>query len=1261
MSSYTNNVTSILRPRIHRVVLWLCLCLPALCFAEDSEALHHPELFHRLSREVVTPHIRWSGPLPNGPLKALVIGYRWGQRESVELMQRMDIECVPMLVYGPDALFSTTSHWGHEKTPSIKEAFVLRDFRTKLKDEYDVIIISQAAEADWPADIVSSVIAKVRAGTGLVFIRPGDHPRDLLLAIGAAAAPPQTPGLGALVEDDDPGFTDVALEDPKEAALARLSPIALGIPFESIPGTGVSRRIDDLPKLLSMSTCGEGRVVLIRYPGRGLLLTPSQVDDLGYEYALSFVIKAIRWAARDEPLVGFDSFPNMLPPSARNLTFTLRNPGAPQKAALTLAIRSPRNMQSLPEEPEPSPGVSQTRRLLAPLSAVSRRIDVPSGTTSVSLPLPDLPEGDYFADVLLEPQSGTTDWAATRLQRTAQCAITAVRIEPEALNLQAEDAHTITASVDLSGGAPADASIDIAVLDNCNRILDSQRTPLSAGESHAVGALTVSDIETTLLKVRVELIAGSRTLSVGSGTLTAYNRAWDDFTFFAWGGVGRDVVSRARYRMMASLGIDAVRGQVSIDSLKVADIRQVRDILRFSGSVDPATKTVTPCFSSEEFLTRVREACKDAVGTRPMTDCFGYLFGDEFGYANRGGLPAACCSPSCTVRLREYLQASYGTIDALNRQWDSDYDSFDDIVPSSSRDEIMARATKTGNFSPLIDQWLSNYHVFADAVRVCRDAVKQADPVPRVGPSTPLWNWYYRAYDWYAIMQFCDFATPYGPWGDSSNIESIRSFASADTVLSAHYGSYVTPILHDEDHYRMVPYAILFKGGGNAFWYTTWGNEGGFSPWLDPYPCLLRSSESIREIKNGIGRLLHGARRQDDRIAIHYSTPSILFSFLASGPHVPWRINALVATLHQLGLQPVLVSREQILRGDLSGYRALLMPMSQCVGDAEARQIETFVRRGGLVLADARPGIADGHGRIGATPRLSELFGLRWNILTPDQEEPIAPLAPMQMQLAGGYMDRDFTAPPGKLSVDRNVALNGADAVLRKDSVPLVTHRVVEQGTAICLNTLFDRQPHVLKTILAAHGIAPKIEIANTPEGYSPGGWQPGLEFTRFEDGRARYFGLTRRRDPGPDSVSVPLEETMHAYDVRSRAYLGAVDAVSLEIPPSGVRLIACLPYRVRALTAGLDAKTVARGGRIAGTVRLDTTDSAPARHVIHIEALRPDGAAVRYCARNITLIDGTGTFSIPVCLNELAGTWRLELTDAATGIGTELTLDIVP
>ena len=139
--------------------------------AEIPNERRFPEKFLKLSTELITPHVAWAKPLAGGPIKALVIGARWTQRETVELMERLDIQCTVMATHDAENLYTKGRFWGHELIAVTHEDAVLRDFKEKLKANYDVIILGQAPVKDFPPEIVEVLLAKVRAGAGIVWFK----------------------------------------------------------------------------------------------------------------------------------------------------------------------------------------------------------------------------------------------------------------------------------------------------------------------------------------------------------------------------------------------------------------------------------------------------------------------------------------------------------------------------------------------------------------------------------------------------------------------------------------------------------------------------------------------------------------------------------------------------------------------------------------------------------------------------------------------------------------------------------------------------------------------------------------------------------------------------------------------------------------------------------------------------------------------------------------------------------------------------------
>ena len=382
----------------------------------------------------------------------------------------------------------------------------------------------------------------------------------------------------------------------------------------------------------------------------------------------------------------------------------------------------------------------------------------------------------------------------------------------------------------------------------------------------------------------------------------------------------------------------------------------------------------------------------------------------------------------------------YGDIAALNKEWGSNYASFDAIVPGVGGNIDGNAAIAQGNCRRC---WTSGSSITTVSSAPSPPAGMSCGrrALHRLGPSTPLWNYYYRGYDWSEIMKVCDFATPYGPAAsDFSDYEPIRSFARPGSVFGGHFGSYVEPILNDEDHFRMLPYMVLFDGGANTFWYAIGGNEGGTSPWIDPYPCLLRTSEEVARLKDGIARLLLGARRQADGIAIHSSISSHLFSFLADRPDAPmpkvsFRMSALLQGLWQSGYASEMVSTEQILAHGLTHFKVLILPNSESIGNVEAARIEAFVKGGGLVIADMRPGVADEHGRLRPSAAMARLFGVEWIYPPANVSDPKAG------SYAGAYQGSSFAAP-GSRTMDPSLVKIGSAAL--------------EESGGHCLD---DRQP----------------------------------------------------------------------------------------------------------------------------------------------------------------------------------------------------------
>src|SRR5207237_245006 len=112
----------------------------------------------------------------------------------------------------------------------------------------------------------------------------------------------------------------------------------------------------------------------------------------------------------------------------------------------------------------------------------------------------------------------------------------------------------------------------------------------------------------------------------------------------------------------------------------------------------------------------------------------------------------------------------------------------------------------------------------------------------------------------------------------------------------------------------------------------------------------------------------------ENRIAIHYSYPSIHGAWITDGKMKAGNVtdptsetleqfrrnlDGWVKVLHDAGTGFDFIAYSGIENNELlsKGYKVLVLPMSLALSDKEVVQIEKFVQQGGVVIADALPGV----------------------------------------------------------------------------------------------------------------------------------------------------------------------------------------------------------------------------------------------------------------------------------------------------------------
>ncbi len=1266
-------------PRLSLVGLVATIALSVSAW--DADLWDAADIHDRLSREIASPHIPWANPLGGAKPRALVLAPRIAHRETVELMQRLEIDATPVFLYGDDALFLRGRLWSYENYRQVHERHAIPALEAAVAADYDLIIIGRAPLDAFPRAVLSRILDQVRGGAGLVHFSPDHRP--------------------------DAAFMEALTG---EASIEPGPWLTTGVPLAALPRLAGPANAEQRERLLSLHRLGRGRVALVRYAGQPrhhplLYLTPNDnprhrdsinESDLLYEYYQSYAIRTLLWALGREPDIRIEGLPENLDqtiagtaPPPVEVTLGVRIPG---EYEVRYEIRTATDLFRVPTRALAGPGPHQTEPVIRPVYERQARLILGNTPRSVPLHRPDLPPGRYFVDLRVRRAGATPTWATTIWTvGKPETHLASVRLEPEALDVTAGTLLTLKA--ELSESVWSGDRLEIALVDNLDRVLDTARIELTNGQTQARVVLSAAGTETTLLRVRVALLRGASTLDLETVYGTAVNRGWREVTLFGWGASdgaqpNGNAVSRLRSRVGAALGVEGMRERASIDTLRLVDSRAATDVWRLSSRVEDR-RIVTPSYTCVEERAKRAETLRQLVEDQVRFDPFALLHGDELQYIG-GGLPGGCHAPSSVEGYRAFLRARFGRIETLNARWDTRYTAFDKVLPLDPDSAAEIRRSESRNFAPILDQWDYNYHTFADFSRFAYDALREIDPEGRIriGYSTPLWNWYYRAYDWPRLMPHVDYVTPYGPRGDVTVRHGMRTFAQSGTVQSMHWGGYVTRYINDPAHYAAKTFKALFNGCANIYLYTMAPStyDATTSPSADPYPNFSGTVEGFEAMRRGLGKLILNAERAQEPIAILWSVPNTLFSQIVSGPAVAWRQNALIFALDDMGYSHRFVTSEQIIEGGLDRFQSLILPMSQCVGAAETAAIRRFVETGGLLLATEKCGTFDETGRIWKESPMGALLGLRWidpladlvpytNLYTRAASSELgweapgfkAPPPAQARRLAGTYLDLAFSQPfEGVARIDATVEHLDVDPILTLDGKPFLSRRSVGRGTVLHLNTDPQAFRTLLATVLRSHGVNPQVDIRAMRAGYGPAHYIPGFEVTRFEDGRAVYYGMTRQmtEDRAEDALdgafALVIDEARHVYEHRTGRYLGHRDRIEDRIAMGEHRLFALLPYRV----TGLDVATERESYRPGDTVRIQVTlrvdGAVTERHVVAVDVLRSDGKIVRAYQRTAETVEGRASLAFGLARNDPPGEWILRLTDAATGTRTHVNFTVV-
>ncbi len=825
--------------------------------------------------------------------------------------------------------------------------------------------------------------------------------------------------------------------------------------------------------------------------------------------------------------------------------------------------------------------------------------------------------------------------------------------------------------------------------DTHGRLLFAEEKPVGARAEPLEFSFAPPELRNMGLEWRVTLLRGqgeaAQTLDTARRRLIALPaRDWGRLTFTSWSA---NFLTRCLWLhqyltpLVQELGVDVGMDSVSeLTSGKVyrnkwqniehsyiglldyagrgvpgfRDAKFAEKSAKYAQTKDHALLVREPCLHDPEYLDKLAGALRDRVAEAAKVGLpYDYCMGDEMSLTHYTSYYDYCFSPNTLAAFRDWLKARYKSLDDLNRDWETAFAAWEDVVPMTL-DEVRGRANAApwAEFRTFMNDSLAAYYAFV------QKTIREVDPEAKCGLSGTQEPKPGNGMDWWKLSSAFSYYHSYNTgWSN----EMRRSFAPATGVMQTPY------------------YAGYWQSGRaleyNMFWCLLHDTKS-VSCWTTPlllYPdfTLTEAGEDTRrfvhELREGPWDYVRGGRRLQDGIAIHYSQPSIQAALLIDhDSHIVKVRDAWVKLIEDLGLQYDFVAYEQVEKGELTRqagrYRVLILPESIALSSQEVAEIRKFALAGGTVIADGWCGLMDERCRRLERPALDDLFGVSRG----EEAEP-AESVTVSAGLAGEALGlRLRPAETGLRAAGQPLGDSGG--------IPVLVSSQAGKGKAWYLNLdlsswPLDRQTgspneaavrRVVASVLAQAGVKAPIEVAYQS------GKQPHVEVIRYrieeptrrgaevhrepgDPGAGLIVGLLRDRGDSADEVAtVSWGQERHVYDLRAHRYLGRLASLSAPLAPGECRLLLLTASELPAPAVGLAGDTARRGSRVEVTAARPTATAV--HQMVRLEVLGPDGAPLSDYARNLLLRGESVPVGFAVALNDPLGRWTVRLSDLASG-----------
>ncbi len=1163
-----------------------------------------------------TPHIDWATPTAGGPVKAFstIRTFRC-QREFLDLCQCIDLD-YDLIHTGYDG-DECTSETGRRAMERLKES------------AYETYIIPSRVGGQLLEDIKK----RVEAGAGLVIVE----------------------GFGQAGKFLDPGDLQEAAEDHY---------LRRGVPWDIMP--------EKILRSVQVGQLGQGRVVRLLFPldvarAWGILPYESNLESYKsrqfeyWHYWTSLLSRAILWSARREGQARLSLA------EAGPSSFEVAAADAPEGARLRYMVRSGREI-----------------RFDGALLRTGMQQIALDGQGAASLPIPqELPAGTVIADVMLQDAAGDVlDWGSFVSSSPQRVQIAAVTADKEAY-LPGEPA---VVEVRLTAEAAVPATVRCRAIDPFGRVIwqEEQSREVAAGETVLGFSADLSGALRTHLKAFVSVLCDGEEQDSRWCTLLRPDvgeaAAAADFLVAPWGSGMTPPIQHAQFMARTvELGLNAEFATTPYVATEFG--LPIAGYIGGAGAFREDNYTAdgvrSRCLSDPAVVEHYTTQAREQAATQKPFGLYAVGITDEGFLTSRHKRHEVCFSPPCQEAYRTWLRERYGTLEALNAQWDTEYDDWSQV--GGVRTEDVRGKT---NFSPFVDFRTFMTDLWVQSCRTITDAYHEVCPHTPVGHTNTFGVTPFDGNDYWKLCTKTGFG-----WGQEYS-EAIkgsahkaifdiwRSFTETPEALATRPEQEQPFFNHGwigydhrvaAAHYE--PWWLALHGARGISYFATNSIEAARNiSWSLIFPTLSTTefsqavAEALADLRGGCGKLLMEYERQAPQIALLWSHPSMLVAWCEStweevepnerpgtdayGSHFRSALD-FRQHVNELQLDYEYLSPEQVLQaGGLEKHRLLYLPFTVAGSPELVEALEAYVQAGGVLVGDLRCLRTDEHGKpLAGSPALQRLFGVSRTGDGVDYGET-------EVTFTAAAEGLDLTGWQAEVHGRESLTAAGATALAAHASgEPAVFVQRRGEGLSVYLNFRlpeYDVATRELVAQLTSVAGVPRPVQVSALQGEAP---PRCYERNTFSRGPITVHGLVRdhRRCTDTDPVTVDFGVESHLYDIRARRYLGHVSQTRATIAPGGAALYACLPYRVSGLEVRVPERIEA-GAQLPVEVTVGAEGGQPGDHVVHLQVIDAAGRAQLQYAENHVAVGGQLRLSLPTALNDRPGTCRVRARDLLSG-----------